>query len=752
MGNEYIFFPVTKLGFWHNGIHIYKDNDLSVHSKFIGEILTKSMAISEEKIFSTKFPPVIKKNEVVIKNQANFKSNELHEKILIETKNISGEEKKEIFDMIGLSSFPTYILQKHQLNYNSESFCFFSFTRHLSKLYEYNNYKRKEYIFPHDKIGDFGKSEGEYDMIHQEYFILKDSNFFKNHDIDIFDYSIIDSCKNTYKIREQSYKKIYFSKNTRFNVLNKSDDYINNPNSLNLQICKYPVKIENDYEEKNNCFINIKDNRIEIYDKEQKKINEIEVIITNPYSNLQEKKLLNVKILEVNGNSRDDLFCVEDIFDIGKFWTKTDISKLQHWDNYIFAKGNICLEMYSNPPDKKIFEKGEDIDFQNCIFYKVSSNSITILNSLTNERFVKIKKGPESFFLKFDDINFDFNYWKMFKENTKIFFKEDLETYNPNDNEYKNFNDLQSILNKKGIIENLEENLLLELFLKKYKNEIMKCGFQHISEWSKIKMNPLKVDYAEEVFDLWRNLHIWGSNGKANNLPKEISDSNKFIYFHPTYFESWLYNLHKCFVEKLKATQDIVMKDWRMIQGNCGIYYNFHSWSQTFCNQAVYTTIKMVDGNYLSFLLNINEPAWDLKKYKKNIQFTNFLKNNDCLENGKYKFKESNLWFDILDYQSTKTLETGIAKITSEQAFYMAQLGYVVIAAWKNTSKNGSPHFVTLRPSEGVYENIKNLKVVHIGIDKNMEKKLVDAFPDSGNNTKKYKEVLFFCNINQKFI
>ena len=36
--------------------------------------------------------------------------------------------------------------------------------------------------------------------------------------------------------------------------------------------------------------------------------------------------------------------------------------------------------------------------------------------------------------------------------------------------------------------------------------------------------------------------------------------------------------------------------------------------------------------------------------------------------------------------------------------------------------------------------------------DKNMEKKLVDAFPDSGNNTKKYKEVLFFCNINQKFI
>ena len=186
-------------------------------------------------------------------------------------------------------------------------------------------------------------------------------------------------------------------------------------------------------------------------------------------------------------------------------------------------------------------------------------------------------------------------------------------------------------------------------------------------------------------------------------------------------------------------------------QGNLGLYetvYGFKSHnSQPFCNHAVFETIKKVDGNYLSFLLNIDEPAWDLRKYKKNIQFVNFLKKNNCLENDKYKFKESNLWFDILDYQSTKTMETGIAKITSEQAFYMAQLGYVVIAAWKNTSKNGRPHFVTVRPCEEEYRNMDSLKVAHVGGDGNGIKDITIVF-----GRRRLTQINFYCNINQNFI
>ena len=81
----------------------------------------------------------------------------------------------------------------------------------------------------------------------------------------------------------------------------------------------------------------------------------------------------------------------------------------------------------------------------------------------------------------------------------------------------------------------------------------------------------------------------------------------------------------------------------------------------------------------------------------------------------------------------------------------MAQLGYVVIAAWKNKSQNGSPHFVTVRPCAGEFPGEDDLPVAHVGAGRNEEKRLQDAFSGQGNEDKKYKEVLFYCNINQNF-
>ena len=100
----------------------------------------------------------------------------------------------------------------------------------------------------------------------------------------------------------------------------------------------------------------------------------------------------------------------------------------------------------------------------------------------------------------------------------------------------------------------------------------------------------------------------------------------------------------------------------------------------------MYETIKRVDKNYLAYLLNIDEPSWNLKKYK-NKEFISLLKKNQSLNKENYIYKESNLWCDILEFQAKKTKETGICKISAEQAFYMARLGYVVIASWNKDIK-----------------------------------------------------------------
>ena len=182
------------------------------------------------------------------------------------------------------------------------------------------------------------------------------------------------------------------------------------------------------------------------------------------------------------------------------------------------------------------------------------------------------------------------------------------------------------------------------------------------------------------------------------------------------------------------------MKDFRLVQGNCGIYYNFHEEDTTFCNHAVFETIIKVDGNFNNFTKKTAN--------KKNIS-RDPLKEDfpECPDTEKYKYKPSNYWCDVLEKQSENSEETGICKITAEQAFYMAQLGYVVIAAWKNLEnnpkKNQSPHFVTVRPCKGKYPGLDLLRVAHVGGGKNKVKTLIKAF-DAKDNIEKQCKIYFY--------
>lgn len=85
----------------------------------------------------------------------------------------------------------------------------------------------------------------------------------------------------------------------------------------------------------------------------------------------------------------------------------------------------------------------------------------------------------------------------------------------------------------------------------------------------------------------------------------------------------------------------------------------------------------------------------------------------------------------------------------------MAQLGYVVIACWKNNSKNGSPHFVTLFPCQGKYIEKDMIQVAHVGgtytdvnrtVHHNEIRNLSNAFTKNSLD-----DINFYCNIKQVF-
>lgn len=754
--NKYIFFPVTKTGYWHNGIHIYKkDSEDFVISPFIGKILKKNQSIAS--IYPAKLPKIIYVREIIL--TAPPEVAEKYENLSsIDFTKLKKDEQEKVLEAIGLSSNPSYILQKHTISFKNEMFSYYSFIRHFSKLCDFKKIKNDEYIFPHDKVGEYGKSEGENNMVHLEYFITADSSYFNITAPDIFDYcDNINNEFDLYKKDEQSFEELYFNKKTEFSVLHDSkDDYEKYPESLHIKVKSYHVKINEDYKKEKSLRIEVNDNVINVHDKENNIVNQIKIDIKNPLTNNIDTELVYTKYLKTKSNDIKDLFYTLDPFNLQAFWTEADSEKLQYWDDYIFTKGDVILKKYSMQPDKKIFSKlNENKQEFSLQFFKVQENGIEVLESTENRKFIKIEEAGRNFYFLKDDIKYNSNYWKDFRDGTAVFLKKDLTPYNPNDDDFKNCSDLQKIMKKKNVISSVESNMELGQFLEKNKSITLKCAFQHISEWSQVEINPFKIDHPEETSDLWEKMRIWSKDGKSSSFPREVSDSSKFIYFHPAYFENWLFNLHRCFAKKLISVQNLVMKDFRLVQGNCGIYYNFHDYATTFCNHAVFETIIKVDGNFNNFTKKTAN--------KKNIS-RDPLKEDfpECPDTEKYKYKPSNYWCDVLEEQSENSEETGICKISAEQAFYMAQLGYVVIAAWKNLTPfadeegvNYSPHFVTISPIQYTnnFINQNQIKVAHVGGGTNKFLPLKNAFDQPGNYKKKScDEVLFYCNIKQCFI
>jgi hypothetical protein len=264
---------------------------------------------------------------------------------------------------------------------------------------------------------------------------------------------------------------------------------------------------------------------------------------------------------------------------------------------------------------------------------------------------------------------------------------------------------------------------------------------KHPLEWDKTLYETGFDGHIKQVTaatDLWEEI-------KKKNL--EGFAENSFWFAHPVYFINHLdrTGLLDRNAEILKRVQDEVMSLKCLEQGARGIYPE--SWTeenplkpnQTYCNHAVYLTIKAVDKNFNNFT-----------NRRGNGFPEHWTRGNGIIaENApaEYPLNKSNYWCDILKQQAGRSGISGIVELGIEQAQEYANAGYVVIGAWKNEDPKGSPHYVTVRPG-GVYTEKDGPYVAHVGAGKNEPKTAIEAYV----NQTTLKEVCWYYNRNQGFI
>lgn len=807
MDEEEVCFPLNSIGYWHNGVHII--NEEFVIQKYLAFVC----AVRNSDFLLDKNNDLY---EMITESEYKLLSDEEKEMYSSKGNNpyyeLKGSLKnsliKQILKKLNLYSSQDFVLFQHKYynDKNSEKLHFFSLYMHLdqvldtkcSKDIEYSNADNPKIIFPHSTFAKAGTSEKD-DIIYQlEYFMDKKNaaDFFNNNQLFI-------SANECYKIdgeiqlfslnsQNEIIKRSYL-RNTIFEVTEFPDEE-KYPNIARVKPYLLPCTIYKD----NNIFLQKKadlDFRFALKDLIQIKLFElnskakIHYLLNNEFISKAQvefiEKFHHLKIESINNIeyqkeiSLRDLICGFDSPGLSEFKTCFINNHALNFD-----KNEFYIDLNSSPLKEVYFDKKrmlllttninlETMKYNPCLYEAIPKNKIVIGNSL--------KIPCNKIYFNNDNIKYGLNGKTYFRYLDNLYYCLDTKKeIHISQNDYFTFvsyDDLK-ILDKEIDIQKKKEKLR-EIFDEetemKNKNYI-EGAFEHPSEWHSDDSVYKGLGYKQKYIK--KNLAIWDSNYLNKSLPDGIRDCRNLTFFHKTQFEAFLSALHRAYADKLIRIQDMVMHKYSYKQGNLGLYeaaFGFKSSSnQTFCNHAVYETIKHVDGNYFSFLMGIDEPPWDTRKYKcihtkenkhdneceNKKQFFSFLTNHNNLEKNNYKYKPSNLWCDVLEYQAERSGKTGIYKITAEQAFYMAQLGYVVIAAWKNLTPKGndpninySPHFVTVSPV-GFMERFNKYdcpEVAHVGGGENRRLPVFDAF-STEYGEEKANEIYFYCNLKQKFI
>lgn len=782
MDDKETLFPLNSFGCWHNGAHIL--NEKSVTQKylaFVCAIRNSELLLDDNKdlcemITESEYDLLSDEEKAMYSNRSDNAYYELK-------KSLTDSLVKKILKKIKLYTSHEFVLFQYNFynDNNKEKFKFFSLYMHLdqilnekrSKDIKYYNPNTQKILFPNTAFATLDISEKEDAIYQAEYFMDKKNSheFFQNNQLFLPGNGCykIDGKVQLFSLNSQNeiIKRSYL-KNTVFEITEFPDEE-KYPDIAKIKPYLLPCNV---YKDNGTLKLQKKiDLKLHIINLLEFNSNEkINYLLDNKFISESQfefiKKFHRLKIESINNNAYQkeiklrDLICGYDFPELSEFKTCFANNHALNFDDsefYVDLSSCPFKEVYF--AKKRMLLLMEDRALgtmrHNPRLYKpIPKDKITI------DKLIKI--SCNNVYFKNDNIKYDLtgNVYSCYSDNLYYRLDESKKCVLVSPNDYFTFvsyDDLKIVDEETDAQKKREK--LREIFDEEtnVKNEDFTYGaFEHPSEWNKdvsaCKRLGLKQKYIK------KKLAIWDNNYYNKSLPDEIKDCRKFTFFYKSQFETFLTDLHQSYASRLIKVQDMVMHKYSYKQGNLGLYeyvYGFKSQnSQTFCNHAVFETIINVDGNFNNFT----------KKTAKKENISRDPTKEDfpeCPDTKKYKYKPSNYWCDVLEEQSENSEETGICKITAEQAFYMAQLGYVVIAAWKNLTPyegkeevNYSPHFVTVRPSrfEKKFKSIESIEVAHVGEADNEVRNLLGAFKSAGNKKKKKDEVVFYCNINQKFI
>jgi len=787
------FYPLKKDGSWHNGTHITCGADIA--TLFPGQLIAyrnagktiycdndtlKQLSEHEYKTLSEEYKKLYKQENNVYKQTQEFDQKDL----------------TEISKILGFEASADFLLFKHTLFMGENEFAFYALYMHLDVVSD-NITKNKELsenicvntdtsdtvTFPREIIAQEGGADGKV-FYQKEYFIpknitdqiLNDTHFFLSGN----ECCEIAGDVETYKLSyNDEHETQTFEKGTYFKITEFADNR-RYPDIFQIEPLFIPIEIRK-------------------WEEDQKSTKSamwapffLQILISSPWQALfllQNRRITSeqiesirfsrkIELTKINGNEECKSIELEKLvipnFDRNEIFLRAEDYK-QYEPFYVRLKPSVFKEIYYEKNRTLYLRKRANLDT-----YKVHPQLVCKAESKGTIHIaepIRIKKSDIAAVYEKDDVRFEkikggrFNAYYKYNEN---FIKLPADFTDLFENITKDFcflrkDELKELDEIKGSdVREKKSTKLLEIIKNKGGKSEKSCAFEHECEWNK-KTDSSVLDIRARFIK--EQTAIWDRNYTNKELPEDIRECSSFTYFYHSQFEHFLRKLHKKYAENLILAQQIVIHKWMYKQGNLGLYpglwdenenenenknknknknkpKGFAPDDQTFCNHAVYETIKQVDKNYLKFTADDDTAPWDVGKHTD-------LAPAIISDYKQKKLRKSNLWCDVLGKQSENSAKTGIYKLTVQQAFYMAQLGYAVIASWKNTA-GGSPHFVTVVPKD--YEipcpSLENLMVAHVGGGENGEKSLQNAFKGIGNNSalQKYNEVLFYCNVCQSFI
>lgn len=299
------------------------------------------------------------------------------------------------------------------------------------------------------------------------------------------------------------------------------------------------------------------------------------------------------------------------------------------------------------------------------------------------------------------------------------------------------------------IFENIEKkyktNALLQLLFSFDNKELVESirygAVQKPLEFDKEKKNDEFVKalrnagftaIEDEKKDYWSNI--------KEQARKLFNRENCFWFYHPVTFldaldSMGILNIH---AKELRRVQGRIVNLKCLIMGGVGPRNNNKSARQTWCNYAVYFTIRALDENFENFTgrEGIPDKIEDLKNNKVKDEYKS---------SGR---KASNIWCDVLEYQAEQKI---IKKIDNPQyAQDFANKGFIVIVAWKNTSlsnpQEASPHFATVAPGYD-YDEAYGCMLANVGAENGFLRETGTNNSVFGSRTPRK----YFYNPNQKF-